>query len=826
MTTRPARSFFALALFLASLPLAAAGRPIAPRELGQTPFHATEPQTAYAGGRFLTVWYEAMGFLGTQLFGAFSDANGVRISPRAFHLDVPPAATFTLAGAGDSFALFWPVPGGARMADVDLQGRITGVRTIALPEYVVARFAWNGTHFMTALVTAGDLDTQLAVLDRGGRLIVPPVTILEDAHATDVAAAGGRFVAVWSALDAVYAHQVTPEGLGARITVKQNGPSASGMRPHSVLARTMANGDVLVIWGTGDFETAELRSTVVRRDGTVGADSRLARNTYRLTPLELLRSGDGYLLAYTSGPAGNDPGALWTLRLDAAGKAGAEPVRVTEGVTSFGLPIPAAASSAAILVAYQNNMALLPAISAVAIGADGAARSPQLLSVRETRQAQPVLGAGGGSVLAAWTEVGGGEGDVRAAPVSADGQPGPAAEVASKSVVAREMAWNGVHHLVVHVQGKNVVATRVTADGRIIDDTPLLLARYADFIRLEPAVVWAGTRWIVVWAETDRLQSVTVSSDGTRSPVRTLDVHLPLAEGWIRRVSQPALAWDGDDVLLAWSEQVSEPCWHLCFNPAAHTFATRLTRTGAEHDLRPVDLDVSDAPSLSVASSGTEFLVVAGQHARVVESGAELRVATRRDLFDWRVMSDVTWDGTTYAVALRYFGWARTWYLGLLRLDRAGNDAAVRRGTVTLTPNDEAAPSIAAPVAGDALIGVHEGTVADGVSAVTYRERDLAPLPPPPGAPRNVQFRTAAGGTLDVSWDAPADGDPDGYVIEQFIAGMWRLMLRVPGNVRQANVSRYHDSPSVHVRIRAFGLGGPSAPADQQSGQPRRRSVR
>lgn len=814
---RPSRLLPLLALTLAAFSIAAAGRPLAPRPLVPTPYATLPPVSAYAGGRFLTVWREAMGTIGTPLMGAFSDASGQKISPRSFALDIPPVhdgVSYRLLGMGDSFTLFWRIEGSGvtNMVDVDLEGRVTNRRTVALPDYIDSAFAWNGTHFLAVMQSPGFYTAAVALFDRAGRIVVPPAPVPGRTETFDIVVAGERFIAVTSSAQSVIAQEVTAAGV-TEATIIDYGPGSPyvGYSVRRAVATPLDNGDVLVVWAATILDKGLLKAAVVRPDGTRPAQSTLFTNgLVDIAPLEVLRTGDEYLVAFVSG------GAVYRVRLDASAAPLGDPEVVLQ---TNGQPARhAAASPGTILIPYAEGG--FPIVRTVAIGADGQTRTDDLLSIGYARQLQPILGTGSGNVFAAWTELANGVATLCGTTVDADGEPREPVRIAQSELAATETAFNGIHHLVLHHDATKLMATRVTADG-MVAALPLVLTEGLDDGGTEAAVVWTGDRWIVVWTDHRYLLSVTISASGVMSNMRTLDVHAPLPPGESRLVKRPVLAFDGSRVLLTWWEFVGG-CLILCVSEEPpKIYATRLTRTGAPSDLQPVDLELPGTPKLSVATSGSEFLVVAGSKLRVLDGGSQLRVMVARDLMDWPALSDVTWDGTSYVVALRYS--AVQSYLRVLRLDRAANDAAVRRGTTTLPPDEPAAPSIATPFAGNALIGVQEGTPADGASATVYLERDLAPLPAPPGTPRNVHVRRLSSTELEVAWDPPAEGEPDSYIVE-LTFDFWQTRVHVPGGTRQVRVTWYYGDPV--VRVRAFNVAGPSGPAPEGSGKTKRRAVR
>src|SRR5687767_5049931 len=104
------RSRFALALLLfLSITSTAfgAGRELAPRSLGESPYRESFPAIAANGGRFLTLWREERREFGVQIMGSLSDATGRRISPESFVV-IPNAnpTWMQLVPTGDGYTLF------------------------------------------------------------------------------------------------------------------------------------------------------------------------------------------------------------------------------------------------------------------------------------------------------------------------------------------------------------------------------------------------------------------------------------------------------------------------------------------------------------------------------------------------------------------------------------------------------------------------------------------------------------------------------------------------------------------------------------------------
>jgi hypothetical protein len=811
-----ARTFLLLLLSLTSLSLGAAGRELAAPFPAPTSYVTTGPQVAFAAGRFLTVWQEDMGHLGAPIMAAFSGVTGHRTSAQAFPLELPATASaygMRLISTGDSFTLFWRDNlQGMLMAHIDLQGRVISIHTVPIPGHVPSAYAWNGTHFLAIEQRNGN-EAVGTIFDREGRVVRGAIDIPFLTYAYDITVANGEFVAVTSGWDGIHVQTITTDAVQKHKSIERTNGPGDPYRVTPGVATPKGNGDVLVVWAGGSPEQHVVKSITFRRDGTLSGPSVLATQRGVSLPLEVTRTSAGYVAAYKN--IDGEDVTLWTVRMDANGARTAAPVKAQMPID---LGASAAANNNVILVAHPKPGHPPTGLLATTIEEDGQARAPEVLSIGWSRQTQPILSAGGGRVLAAWSESDDDGYTVRVADTAVD----TSVIVANGVLAARELFWNGTHHLVVHRDDTRILATRIGPDGSVFDDQPIVIGTStATGWGLPASVVWTGDYWLVAWNDGEHLRVADVSRGGFASVPRTLDVHPPLPEEWVRTVGSPFLGFDGKHVLLVWNEAQSPGCpmFPPCIGAELRTFARPVTRDGAPTG-NGLELDIRYGAAVSIASSGREFLVLAGTRAIVLDGdqGALRQVATR-DLFDWfSTTSDVTWDGRDYVVAMRYRG--VQWHLSLRRLDAGLNDVTAPRGAPTLAPDVHEPPSVAAPFSGDAVIGVQEGTIETGVRATVYRESDLALLPAPPAAPQNVRARPTGASRYEVTWDPSPFGDPELYLVEvQITGGQWIEVARVPADVRSVNVVW----PT--VRVRAFNAGGSSAYA-YQTGGGKRRSVR
>lgn len=796
-----------LSLVLLASPALAAGRELAPRGGGPTSYNAEGALVAFAGDRFLTVWVESMDNIGTHLKGSFSDASGRKTTDLAFPIMPFAQRPVQLVSTGDAFALFSAGASGEQthLTEIDLDGRMIRTRALALPHLFDLRAAWNGTRFVVALrpFSGTALPSEAVLLDRDGN-ITQRTTLGVEAFAFALQPDADGFTLLTTGFRGVYAYRITNGGAMVRTPVELSGDAIQGaITPWLPVIAPLPNGDAIAVWTTGNAQRTEVKSVVIARSGEIH-DVRV-RHTFdspSVRALELLRSGDHYTLLYER-LLENSAMVLETLTFDAAG------ARVVARISEATLSPSAAVSGNVLFVAYTPARELPYRVNGVAVAPDGSGGPVQLLSLARTRQTQPALAAGGGRYLAAWTDVTGGAAYVRAASLGLDGVPLTDHIIQPAHLSARELAWNGTHYLAVAQRDGRLLATRVTFDGQPVDAQPSVIADLTGqaWWGVSTSAAWAGDRWMVTWLMYDAIHVATVSRAGIPSTPRKLELETPLPEpDWWRGFLAATVASNGTTTLLVWSEEQRPPCF---FPPCGgaeseKTFAVRLAANGDVRD--DVPLELPGATSLSLATSGDEFLLLGDTTATVIDASATPHIVTSREIFNWPALGDVTWDGATYAVALRYH--AARWRLAVLHLDRNANQVGGGRGVETLPPDQFLAPGIAAIRAGSSLIAVQEGDARDGARAVVYSEDEMTPLPPPPAPPRNVRV-TAIGGRFEVTWGPSRGEDVALYRVEyQLESGVWIPLANVAADQPLRAVSMIRN-----VRVIAVNPAGASEPA-------------
>jgi hypothetical protein len=790
-----------LVLLSLSLSLFAAGRDLRPRTVVPTAYDARMPRTAANDERFLTVWRESMGVLGTHIRGAFSDASGRRISPVAFTLveNVEPE-WIEVTGTGDSFVVFWSRLGVTRMADVDREGRVSNIRTLDLSFHLNGRVAWNGTHLLGTFTFNVARESQAILFERDGD-IVRRHHLGDPAHSFAIVPRRNGFIVASSGVH-LLVHRITAAGATHQLIEGGSTPGI-GSRPLEVVAASSPDGAFLV-WSYGTYGpgTSDLHSVFARDDGTLSDVHVVARREGIMTPYALMRDGNDYVLAFTDEAQLHAPAKLRTMRLNAKG---AMTGNINEGA-QLSRPIGAATNGNVILIAANTGVQFTPRVSATVIGSSGVPSAAEMLSLTHTRQHQPALAAGNGRFLGMWTEHEGDAAYLRSTLLMPDGTPAQRPTAALSFLASRDLAWSGTDHLAVHRSGGKLMATRIDANGAPIDVEPIVLDTQDTYQWWETiaAVAWTGTRWMVIWPsrEADRLLVAFVSPNGVSTAPRAIDLHRPqLPEGQFRLISDVAIAFDGTRALIVWNEALREICYFpICGDLGFSAFATHLNANG-EALAAPIELQQHDRHS--VAASTREFVIVAGNAATVIDND-ELRIVRSVTLPGIVGLSDVTYDGRDYLVAVRYH--VAKWYLRVHRINAELQGTV--NGIATLAPDRFTAPSIAALDSRNVLVAIQEGDSATGARATVYREDELQALPAPPGTPVNVRVTRTADGYV-TTWDAPPGSIVEQYYVEELSPEgfVWRA-TGVGPDVRQVM------SPYRNVRIRARNAGGESAPTD------------
>jgi hypothetical protein len=769
-----------------------AGRELAPPRIGATPNYTSEATTAYANGRFLTVWQEVMGEFGIPLMGILHDGKGQRITPRAFPI-LESAVWVKLVGAGNSFALFWSDRTHSYLTDIDRNGRVLQTTPIDVPITMNTEIAWNDTRFLVFdRQYVPTVMTQFLLLTRAGALVEEVTPLPSNPSGFSVSAAlRGFTLTTYEPGGEACARRVNNAGV-IEWTACTAATLNAGRPPVSA---AVADRGVLMIW-TGADEY--LRSAVVR-DGTFG-EIRTISTSRPIHPVHLGPAGDRFLLTFTN--ASDWP--LKSLAVYPDGSPGATEREVTPPMGRF---VSVASSGDATLVVF-NDLLFYPRWSEVIIANDGTATAPRDAKVGSAVQSQPALADVGPYFLAVWSDAF--ERDAQL--VSSAFRTGDEAlwdQPADHGLLAStELPSNGSELLVLsetEVEGVTKMQASFLAPDGDPRDTAILGDTDNRLPMRDAAAIWTGEQWLAVWSNPARSDlDVAVVRDRALQSKGRLDVATPVEKYWGRSFPHLALAHNATTTLFVWTEKHDPLC---SFEPPCGTtrYRTYAARVNADGTLASAPLELPSSPtSLSAATSGEEFVVVTGGVATVIDAGVR-RVLRSTALFDFKgTAGDVTWTGLDYAVALRVR--LAKWYVTVTHLDRAGNVIGAPRGVETLPAQTFTAPSIASDV-----VALQEGDWTRGAHAVVYEESQLAPLPPPPAhpVPRIVQKEPH---WFEITWDAVPGAEL--YFVDLPEDTEWwvnRPLVRPDEPLRVF-------AETASVRVTAMNPGGTSSPP------PRRRA--
>ena len=441
-------------------------------------------------------------------------------------------------------------------------------------------------------------------------------------------------------------------------------------------------------------------------------------------------------------------------------------------------------------------------------------------------QLQPVVTGNSSGFTAAWMESELSRHTLVSARVNAEGEPieGGAAAIDQLYVQSVAIAHSPSDTIIAWIADGNVFAKRQSASGLSIDTIALTSGKG---VASDVAVAWNGTRYFVIWTNGSQLLGGSqlvgafIAADGSSTPPRAFFdepffSQLPPSKEF---AVTPDIAWDGQHFVVVFGERPNFVCSVLCPVPNPDQFRVmRVSADGDAIDGSPLVIAGSHLRA-HVASSGAESLIVFDGFRDVstiiAHTDGGLTLDAETPMFRWfvDVSSAVVWDGAAYTVGWRYVGnVAGPSWLGAAHVTRSGlpfdyrvtatGSALPYGGTVSL-----GRPSIAVNDAGITALAISESA---GPASVTrarlYFASELAPMPAPPSAPRNV-VSYFGGNMARIDWQS--DDAAAGFAIEAWSTfdNTWYVYTTAPGNARTINI---YTSIGSLFRIRALGPGGVS----------------
>jgi hypothetical protein len=258
---------------------------------------------------------------------------------------------------------------------------------------------------------------------------------------------------------------------------------------------------------------------------------------------------------------------------------------------------------------YESGAAFQQ-LHAARVSAVGAVLDPAGFLVQPTGSAQTESALGtapGGGAVVAWTDdLAGGVDpyDVFSAPLTSGGGAGTATCVTlgAPAQVRPRLAWSGSEYLAVftsRVSGTNrILGQRLDASGNAIDAVPFEIAGPSATLRF-PAVAWDGSEHLVVWSNGSVVLGRRLDAAGTP---------LDAAPFTIMPGATPDVAALGGDFLVVATHAPSNPQFRFPFSARVRGF------DGLVLDPTPLQLGQYFAVAPKVAAFGTQWIAVWERH--------------------------------------------------------------------------------------------------------------------------------------------------------------------------------------------------------------------
>ncbi|MCP3060050.1 cadherin-like domain-containing protein [Myxococcus sp. K38C18041901] len=488
-----------------------------------------------------------------------------------------------------------------------------------------ARVAWSGSEYLVVSTGVFLSDNKLwgARLDANGALIER--LFLERPAGRDLRHPaidfdGEEYFVIWSE-----AHDTTRAAVdikGARVSV--SGALAtpvtlfSGAGDRWPVGVAFDGANHVVAWtdfaGGAYYNSGGLRATRVSRAGAVldPASIILRRNTVdgvrEGTGLALTRSA--LLVAWHDASNASDEQDTWASVMSLSGTVLKAEQRLSSSTNTQTHPAIATDGDGYLVVwSSRDRTPRLEDIHGTFLSAAGTELTPGGFVISDAVGAQrfPTVAFDGTHYLVLWQ-------DERATPekpklysrrIPPPGHGAPGAELRIQNEyeynMNQQVACGGGTCLVAWWSGYQLLAARVSANGEVLDTTPLILTPGVWNIFATPSVAFDGTDFLVVWDLSlpvtggTQLEGVRVSPLGVIHPPGRFPLGAPLG----RPTDRPALAFDGQNHLLVWREPTS-------------IMGMRVSKEGAVLDTEPLVLATGlDFPILpDVAFDGEAFLVI------------------------------------------------------------------------------------------------------------------------------------------------------------------------------------------------------------------------
>ncbi|WP_157758287.1 Ig-like domain-containing protein [Cystobacter fuscus] len=584
------------------------------------------PMVASNGTDFFVVWTDERNLATTKadLYGTRVTSAGVVVTPSGLAISTATGDQYgpAVASNGTDYFVVWEDK--RTGVEQDIYGtRVTNTDTVISPSGLALTTATggqyspsvasNGADYLVVWESAEDDIEALRVTGSGG-VEGPPRIILnssESRFSPEVTSNGTDYLVVWG-----YGSSSMPVNWGvggARVTSTGEavGIWSLGIYDHgrdSQLQPTVASDGTsyFVVW-MDPPSTVDNRFNVYGRrvvDGDVGMSLvRISTSANAQEQPAVASNGTDFLVVWED-QRGSDFD-LYGTRVSGTGTV-LDPSGLILSNRSSNQLYPSVASNGTdYLVVWQDFAGSALDIRGRRVTSTGVMPddSDLLISTSSGDQRIPKVASNGTDYLVVWNDdrAGGTNTDVYGTRVKSTGEIlDPSGIPIGTSPLDQEdtaVASNGTDYFVVWVlsvasTNRDIQGARVTSTGAVLDASGLVLSATPTY-KSNPAVASHGTDYLVVWA--DRSDGTTSDIHGTRvkSTGEVLDPSGLAVCKAANEQATPALAFNGEEYLVTWSDKRNDTDWNLQ--------ATRVLTTGEV--LEPTGLLISGEPGAEMSAS-------------------------------------------------------------------------------------------------------------------------------------------------------------------------------------------------------------------------------
>jgi hypothetical protein len=688
---------YLLAILILLFAFSAAATELEPKILGPTAGNVSFVSSAYAGGKFLTVWRQL--FMPTVgIWGAFSDAGGKPLGPSFAIVPSTNARYLNLFANSDGYVMVWDDANrSSQLCQIDSNGSVTAQKTIG-PPGLTSAFATQDRILFSRFGGGG-------IVDFEGRPIRTEV-----AGARFVAAGRNSFFDVTSGSDSMLTRYSADGQVLQQWVVERDSCRTLPTCWFIAAARELDSGSILVVRANNDHR---IETRILAPDGTVSAPNAIATTLPELWRARIQQSGT-HLWLFIAGGKGGGATHVEATELDGAG-APLSPVTTIIDTLPGMTEVLVFAEGAGLVFAATSPTTADRQVQTFAFRSL-APVVPEVVSTTASIQAEAQVASNGTGFLAVWKDTDGTRWSRwHWAAVDAAGQrTGPIFE-GDGAIVRKSLVSNGFDYLVLLVSSNHLIARRLAPGGTIIGDTPISDSYVSFFGKVDAAAIATSTGYVIAWPSNGAMYSAVLTFNGVAGPAQAIAPSVASLPGRLSYWVSPVMAWDGSAILLAAAYEQDI----FSIEPAPPDtiltpYAMLLTSDGALMTGTETPLDPAFIAPSAAASSGGEFLVAGSEIALVYREGTRLRFTYPiRNAYN----ADAVWNGSTYVVARSVQGTA---LVTLVTRDGSILGTTFRRG-----PEDV---DVAADAAGRLVISGVESDGRGPLRAVAYSASELQPL--------------------------------------------------------------------------------------------------